>query len=114
MSGTLTLEILTPEHKRTIQGITGLTLQLEDGSIGILPGHAPLLAQTITAPLVYKTSGGRKEEEISLNSGILLVENDKVTIFIAGVQTKFHQQPVRLMMEGLARLTATDESNAEK
>ena len=113
MSGTLTLEILTPERKRSIEGISGLTAQLADGSIGILPGHAPLLAQTITAPLTFRTDSG-EEEEIILDSGILLVESGKVTIFIVGILTEARQLPVRLMMEGLANLAGVDGPDGEK
>ena len=114
MSVTLTLEILTPERKRSIQGITMMTLQLVDGSIGILPGHSPLVAQTITAPLVYKTVNSEVEEKINLDSGILQVKNDRVTIFIAGVPTEDHPLTGRLMKEGLAKLAAVGEPNGKE
>lgn len=113
MDSGLTLELLTPEKKQTIKGITSLTVQLTDGFIGILPGHAPLLAQTVAGPLAYQTENG-KEERIALEPGILVVDSGKATIFIAGVLAEVHQLPARLISEGLALLARSEVPNGKK
>ena len=57
-------------------------VQLADGGgIGIWPGHAPLLAETVAAPLRYADELG--EHSFPLDAGILLVEPDGVTVYTA-------------------------------
>lgn len=80
------LTVLTPE--RTLleaEGVTQVQAQLADGGpIGVYPGHAPLLAETIAAPLRYADASG--EHTIDLGAGILQVHGEGVTVF-AGPQT---------------------------
>ncbi|MBE0698376.1 MAG: hypothetical protein IH586_15785 [Anaerolineaceae bacterium] len=113
MSATLTLEILTPERKQSIEGILALTVHLADGSLGILPGHLPLLAHTNPAPLYYRCVGG-DEGRLNLGAGILLVERGKVTIFIAGAETHTAQAPLRLLQDGLAKVVDGDQAYAKE
>jgi F0F1-type ATP synthase epsilon subunit len=63
-----------------VQGVTKISVQLAgSGSIGLRPGHAPLLAETVTAPLVY--SIGESENSFDVQAGILFVETGTATIF---------------------------------
>jgi F0F1-type ATP synthase epsilon subunit len=75
------LKVLTPE--RTLleaEGVTQVRARLADGGpIGIYPGHAPLLAETVAAPLRYADASG--EHAIDLNAGILQIKSTDVTIF---------------------------------
>jgi len=96
MSATLTLEIMTPERKRTIEGVVALTIQLTDGSIGIWPGHAPLLAQTIRAPLIYHTATG-EGKQILVDRGVLQVQGNRVTMFTLDSELDLGQTPLRLL-----------------
>jgi F0F1-type ATP synthase epsilon subunit len=58
--------------------------QLADGAgIGIYPRHAPLLAETVPAPLHYADESG--EHTLDLEGGILQIEGDRVTIFTSGL-----------------------------
>jgi F0F1-type ATP synthase epsilon subunit len=57
----------------------------DGGGIGIYPGHAPLLAETVTAPLRYADSSG--EHTLDLEAGVLQVDENGVTIFTSGLQT---------------------------
>jgi F0F1-type ATP synthase epsilon subunit len=53
---------------------------LADGrGITIYPGHAPLLAETVTAPIRYADEGG--EHGFDAEAGILHVDRAQVTIF---------------------------------
>jgi len=79
---------LTPaETLLDVAEVAWVQVQLSDGGgIGIYPGHAPLLAETVTAPLRYADELG--EHALDLEAGILQVERDGVTIFTSGlVQT---------------------------
>jgi F0F1-type ATP synthase epsilon subunit len=72
---------LTPEQTVLEAGsVTQVQAHLADGGpIGVYPGHAPLLAETLTAPLRYVDAAG--EHEIDLDAGILQVNGDGVTVF---------------------------------
>ena len=55
----------------------------DGGSIGIYPGHAPLLAETQPGALRY-ASRSAGEASLELEGGILQVERERVTVFTAG------------------------------
>lgn len=76
------LTVLTPERALLeARGVTQIQAQLADGGpIGIYPGHAPLLAETVAAPLRYADASG--EHTIDLDAGILQVESAGVTVFV--------------------------------
>ena len=75
------LTVLTPERALLeAEGVTGVHAQLADGApIGIYPDHAPLLAETVAAPLRYADPSG--EHAIDLSAGILRVSEAGVTVF---------------------------------
>ena len=80
----LRLMVLTPaETLLDVAEAAWVQVQLSDGGgIGIYPGHAPLLAETIAAPVRYADESG--EHALDLEAGILQVERDGVTIFTSG------------------------------
>jgi F0F1-type ATP synthase epsilon subunit len=81
----LRLMVLTPaETLLDAAEVAWVQVQLSDGGgIGIYPGHAPLLAETVTALLRYADELG--EHALDLKAGILQVEGDGVTIFTSGL-----------------------------
>jgi F0F1-type ATP synthase epsilon subunit len=65
-------------------GVSSVRAQLADGgSIGIRPGHTPLLAVTVSAPLRYIDQAG--EHSLELEGGLLRVESGGVVIFTSGL-----------------------------
>lgn len=78
------LLVLTPEETvLDVSGVRWVRAQLVDGAgISIWPGHAPLLAETVPAPLQYADKSG--EHSLPLNAGILQVTPGKVTIYTTG------------------------------
>jgi F0F1-type ATP synthase epsilon subunit len=80
----LRLMVLTPAKTLLdVAEVAWVQVQLSDGGgIGIYPGHAPLLAETVTAPVRYADESG--EHALDLEAGILQVELDGVTIFTSG------------------------------
>lgn len=81
----LRLRVLTPaETLAEVEGVKWVQALLADGcGISIWPGHAPLLAETVTAPLRYADATG--EHTLDLEVGILQVDRDGVTIFTSGL-----------------------------
>jgi F0F1-type ATP synthase epsilon subunit len=81
----LHLRVWTPgETLLDITDVRWMQAQLADGGgIGIRPGHAPLLAETVTAPLRYADQAGA--HALDLEAGILQIERGRVTIFTSGL-----------------------------
>ncbi len=79
----LRLVVLTPEETvLDVSGVRWVQAQLVDGGgIGIWPGHAPLLAGTVAAPLCYADKSG--EHALPLDGGILRATPGRVTIYTA-------------------------------
>jgi len=76
----LTLVVVTPEKKLLEVETKSVRVLLADGgSMGILPGHAKLIAATLAGDLDYLDIQGNKSR-IKLGSGILLVDNDLVQV----------------------------------
>ena len=84
MGKTLHLRVLTPaETVIDIEEVAWMQARLADGGgISIYPGHAPLIAETITAPLRYADRAG--EQTLDLGAGILVVDTDGATVFTSG------------------------------
>lgn len=98
----LRLAVLTPaETLIEVEEAKWVQAQLADGSrISIWPGHAPLLGETVAAPLRYADEAG--EHMLNLEAGILQVERSGVTVFTTGLQPSNHpvfQPPVYGRME---------------
>jgi F-type H+-transporting ATPase subunit epsilon len=79
MAATFTLSIVTPE--RTILSTDAAALQVPsiNGSLGILAGHAPLLAELGVGECLVKQSDG-KERQLVIAGGFLDVSRSKVTV----------------------------------
>ena len=80
------LTVLTPPQELLeAEGVVWVQARLADGGpIGIYPGHAPLLAETVVAPLRYADASG--EHTIDLGAGILQVSEENVTVFTGSVK----------------------------
>jgi len=84
----LSLRILTPaETLLEVTGLNWVQVRLADGGgLGIWPNHAPLLGETVAAPLRYADVQG--EHRLNLASGILQIEQNVVTIFTSGLMAE--------------------------
>jgi F0F1-type ATP synthase epsilon subunit len=84
MIGFLHLTVLLPDEVLVDKiDIAWVQVQLADGGgIGIYPGHASLLAETVAAPLRYADDEG--EHTLNLAAGILQVDAQGVTILTPG------------------------------
>ena len=81
----LHLRVCTPDEViLNNEQVNWVNLKLADrGSIGIRPGHAPLLAETLTAPVYFEDESG--EHLLFLEAGILQIERTRVTVLTQGL-----------------------------
>ncbi|MBN1811593.1 MAG: F0F1 ATP synthase subunit epsilon [Anaerolineae bacterium] len=118
------LTVLTPEQVLLeAEEVTQVQAQLADGGpIGIYPGHAPLLAETVAAPLRYADASG--EHVLDLGAGILQVNGEGVTVFAGRAKPCEGSEPSqgseeddrhfdRLAQELLAKLSAQPDGLLE-
>lgn len=81
MASALRLRVLTPADVLLEAGkVEWAHVRLANGTgISIYPAHAPLLAETVTAPVRYRDSSG--EHSVNVEAGILQVRDGEVMIF---------------------------------
>lgn len=85
MAKTIRLDIVTPERMVYSDDVNMVIARATDGDVGILPGHAHMIAGLSIWPLrIIKDEG---EIHISLCSGFIEVRPEKVTI-LAGCAEK--------------------------
>ncbi|MCL6544611.1 MAG: ATP synthase F1 subunit epsilon [Bryobacteraceae bacterium] len=65
MADTFSLEIATPDRLLVREPVTEAQIPLENGYIGVLPGHTPLLGELGTGVLTYVAGGRRRELVVS-------------------------------------------------
>ena len=74
----LEVHVVTPEQEVWTGEADMLIATAIDGEIGILPGHAPLLAALDVGRLSIDTGGGR--EEAAVDGGFLHVKDNRVDV----------------------------------
>ena len=90
----LHLSVHTPaERLLELDGVAWVQVELADGgSIGIWPGHAPLLAETVRASLRWADAQG--EHRRALEAGILEIAHDRVTIMTMGFASQADREHI--------------------
>ncbi|MGD2144715.1 MAG: hypothetical protein PVF54_09590 [Anaerolineae bacterium] len=119
MPKALRLRVVTPlETLLEVEEANWVHVQLADeAGISIYPGHAALLAQSVSAPLRYADASGNHMFDVA--GGILQVEGDDVTVLTRGkTETRETRRPSagsdeerfhRLARELQARLQSEEE-----
>src|SRR5437588_8015602 len=74
----LEVHVVTPEQEVWTGEADFLVATAIDGEIGILPGHAPLLAALDVGRLSIDTGGG--SEDAAVDGGFLHVKDDRVDV----------------------------------
>ncbi|HMM20887.1 MAG TPA: F0F1 ATP synthase subunit epsilon [Selenomonadales bacterium] len=81
MANKIRLDVVTPERMVYSDDVNMVIARATDGDIGILPGHAPLVAGLQVWPLrVLKDEG---EMQIAICGGFIEVHPEKVTVLAA-------------------------------
>lgn len=74
----LTLEIVTPDQSLVSEEVDEVVVPAWEGYLGVLPGHAPLLAVLKIGEMWYRK--GSEKTYLAIAGGFLEVLPDKVTI----------------------------------
>ena len=75
----LTVRIIHPDRV-LFEGTAELVLVPgKKGTLGILPGHTPMFAELIAVEISVQ---GEKEELLAIESGILRIHHDELTILV--------------------------------
>ena len=81
MADRMILTIVTPGGVSFEGQVNYVNLPTPDGSLGILPGHAPMLCAVAEGPIKLR-SQERGEEVIPVGEGIAEVINNTVTVLL--------------------------------
>jgi F-type H+-transporting ATPase subunit epsilon len=79
MASTMKLTVVSPSRTVFEGAVTGLVVPAWDGKLGVLPGHAPMIALLGGGTLAVDLPGGGSEH-FFLNRGVVKVQDDEVTI----------------------------------
>src|SRR5882762_4690862 len=80
MPDAMELVIVTPEKQLLRQMVANVQMPGENGYLGILPGHAPLMTELGIGELSYHHSDGKEPAPIAIIRGFAEVLPDRVTI----------------------------------
>lgn len=72
------LEIVTPERMLVREDVDEVVVPGEDGYLGVLPGHTPLLSTLKVGDLWYRK--GQEKTHVPIAGGFAEVLPDRVTI----------------------------------
>ncbi len=78
MADLLALEVVTPERLLVREDVSAVQAPATTGYLGILPGHAPLLAELGTGYMYYETGGRRSY--LAVHGGFLEILGDLVRV----------------------------------
>lgn len=81
MAKTFVLRIVTAEGTLPDTRVTYCSLQLPEGSVGILANHAPMLCTLPEGELFYRT-GEEDGHRVRHSAGVAVVRNNTVTLLV--------------------------------
>jgi F-type H+-transporting ATPase subunit epsilon len=96
----LELEVATPERMLVKEQVAEVQIPARDGYVGVLPGHAPLLAELSTG-FMYYTAGSRKWY-LAIHGGFVEVNNDHVRV-LANMAERAEEIDVERVRQDLRR-----------
>ena len=79
MADTFLLEVATPERLLVNERVSEAQIPAANGYLGILPGHAALLAELGAGELSYAVEGGRRRA-LKIDGGWVEVANDHMRV----------------------------------
>jgi len=78
MADKITLEIVTPERQVLAEQVDEALLPSAEGYMGVLPGHAPLLAQLDVGEVSYRV--GNERQFLAVTGGFAEVLRESVSV----------------------------------
>ncbi len=106
---TFRLEIVTPEARTFSDDVEMVVLPGEEGEMGILPMHAPLLSMLKPGELRLKKDG--QETAIAIGEGFVEVGPDRVSVITeVAIEEKFIDEAATLAAIERAQAALKDRS----
>ena len=78
MDGKLKLDVAVPERQMLSEEVDAVQVPAADGSLGVLPDHAPLMTQLGAGVLSYQAAG--QTRYMALTGGVMEVLPDHVRV----------------------------------
>ncbi len=119
MAATFPLSIVTPEKTILSETVQAIQLPASEGSLGILAGHAPLLAELSVGECVVKLASGA-EEQLVIAGGFVEVSRDQVTVladtaeFVGDIDISRAQASLDRAKEMIAKLDSGDTAEMDR
>jgi F-type H+-transporting ATPase subunit epsilon len=110
MADSIELVIVTPEKQLLREKAAEVQMPGENGYLGILPGHAPLMTELGIGELTYRDVTGKEAEHIAVIRGFAEVLPDRVTV-LAETAERAGEIDVQRAKEALARAEKRLASN---
>ncbi len=85
MAGKLILEVAAPNRLLVREEVDHVQAPAESGSMGVLPGHAPLLTSLGEGVLTYTRNG--QDNYLALHGGFMQVLPDRVRVLADGAES---------------------------
>ncbi len=91
--GTLDVVVVSPARP-IFEGTAGwVTVPAVDGQLGVLPGHAPIVAALGSGFLRIGAEGGGSETRFAVRGGFLKAGGTRVTVLVDSAVTKADADP---------------------
>jgi F-type H+-transporting ATPase subunit epsilon len=114
MADTFQLEVATPERLLVDEQVTEAELPGQDGYMGVLVGHAPLLSALGAGVLTYQSRG---EQVLAIDGGFVEVFDDHVRVladhaeFGRDIQTEGARRQLDQALEAIKTANQQPESD---
>jgi F-type H+-transporting ATPase subunit epsilon len=105
MPEAIELVIVTPEKQLLRETVADVQMPGENGYLGILPGHAPLMTELGIGELSYRDTSGKESTPIAIIRGFAEVLPDRATI-LAETAERAEEIDLQRAKEALARAQA--------
>jgi F-type H+-transporting ATPase subunit epsilon len=102
MPDAIELVIVTPEKQLLREKAVEVQMPGENGYLGILPGHAPLVTELGIGGLSYHDKGGKESTHVAIVRGFAEVLPDRVTI-LAETAERAEEIDLQRAKDALAR-----------
>jgi len=107
---TIELVIVTPEKQLLREKVVEVQLPGENGYLGVLPGHAPLITELGIGELRYHDLGGKESARLAVVRGFAEVLADRVTV-LAETAERAEEIDLQRAKDALARAEKRLASN---
>ncbi len=110
MPDAIELVIVTPEKQLLRDRVVEVQMPGENGYLGVLPGHAPLITELGIGELSYHDLGGRESAHLAIVRGFAEVLPDRVTV-LAETAERAEEIDLQRAKDALARAEKRLASN---